>query len=133
MRLLQQHSQLFQDLDFIGRTVPVRQIQLLYNDPGLTAKEPVLFYQLCQLMGQAQQQVTFFSPYAVCNGAMLQQLQQVAQQVEDCRLVVNSVEKWRQFYCFFRIICAIRRKFCRVVLLFTSTTAETPCTEVADD
>ena len=97
MRLLQQHSQLFQDLDFIGRTVPVRQIQLLYNDPGLTAKEPVLFYQLCQLMGQAQQQVTFFSPYAVCNGAMLQQLQQVAQQVEDCRLVVNSVENGDNF------------------------------------
>lgn len=96
IRLLQQ-IRLFQDFDFIGRTVPVRKIQLLYNDPGLTAKEPVLFYQLCQLMGRAQRQVTFFSPYAVCNDAMLQQLRQVAQQVEDCRLVINSVENGDNF------------------------------------
>lgn len=92
LSLVSQNIDLFQDLDFVKRTVPVNRITLLYNNPDTAAKEPVIFHQLCQLMGQAQEQVTFFTPYAVCNTYMLQKLQAISAQVPDCRIVVNSVE-----------------------------------------
>lgn len=97
-QLVQQHTALFQDGDFMQRTVPTNRITLLYNNPDIVAKEPEIFYQLCQLMRQAQEQVTFFSPYAICNQYMINELQQVSAQVDDCSLVVNSVENGDNFF-----------------------------------
>lgn len=92
LSLVLQNLDLFQDLDFLRRTVPVNRVSLLYNNPDPVAKEPVIFYQLCQLMKQAREQVSFFTPYAVCNDYMLQELQEVSAQGADCRIVINSVE-----------------------------------------
>ncbi len=97
-QLVQQHAVLFQDNDFMRRTVPANRITLLYNNPDMVAKEPEIFYQLCRLMGQAQEQVTFFSPYAICNQYMINELQQISAQVPDCRLVINSVENGDNFF-----------------------------------
>lgn len=97
VNLVRQNPDLFQDLDFMSRTVPTNQITLLYNNPDPVEKEPVVFQQLVEIMKQAQEQVTFFSPYAVCNDYMLQQLRQVSAQVPDCHLVINSVENGDNF------------------------------------
>lgn len=98
VQLVRQHTDLFQELDFMQRTVPTSRITLLYNNPDVAAKEPEIFYQLCRLMNQAQEQVTIFSPYAVCNTYMITELQQIAAQTEDCKLLVNSVENGDNFF-----------------------------------
>lgn len=90
--LVHKNVKWFESVDWAQSTVATNKIQLLYNDPRPVAKEPVLFYQLCQLMADAKQQATFFSPYMVCNTYMLQSLQHVAENGAEDRIVINSVE-----------------------------------------
>lgn len=87
-----EHPDLFQIPDYSSVTVPTNQIQLVSNPTGIYGKEPVVFYELSELMKQAEQQVTIHTPYAVCNGYMYDTLEEICDQVPDVRMLVNSVE-----------------------------------------
>ena len=96
-RLVQKHTELFRDLDFAEDTVPVNAIHLVFNNPNPVAKEPVIFHTLIELMKQAKDQVTIFTPYAVFNDFMKEQLKEVSEQVPDTKIVINSVENGDNF------------------------------------
>lgn len=85
------HPDWFTDCDYKSMTEPVKRIQLLSNPTSIWAKEPVVFYNMTQLMKTAEEEVVFHTPYIICNDWMLQQLQQVCDQVENVRMMTNSV------------------------------------------
>lgn len=83
---------LFAPFDYSLNTHPTNSVQLLTGPTGIYSKEPVLFYQLTQLMKTARTQVTIHTPYAVCNDFMYEQLSVVAQAVPETTLMLNSVD-----------------------------------------
>jgi len=92
-----ENPELFEDTDYNGRTVPTEGVWLLSNPTGLYGKEPVLFYELMELMKQAKERVLIHTPYAVCNSYMYKTLEEVGQQVPDMRILLNSVENGDNF------------------------------------
>lgn len=96
-KLVQKHTELFCDLDFKEDTVPVNAIHLVFNNPNPVAKEPVIFHTMTELMKQAKDQVTVFTPYAVFNDYMKESLKEVSDRVPDTKIVINSVENGDNF------------------------------------
>lgn len=87
-----ENPELFSETDYEAATVAANRIQLVSNPTGIYGKEPVVFYELSELMKQARKQVTIHTPYAVCNGYMYDTLEEICEKVPDVHMLVNSVE-----------------------------------------
>ena len=83
--------------DYEAHTYEAGRISLLSNPTHIYGKEPVLFYELIQLMSQAEERVIFQSPYVVCNSWMYEELAGLAKKVPDTRILLNSVENGDNF------------------------------------
>ncbi|MCI8514355.1 MAG: phospholipase D family protein [Lachnospiraceae bacterium] len=83
--------------DYEAVTCETDAIRLLSNPTTIYGKEPVVFYQLTELMKQAKDRVMIHTPYAVCSDYMYRTLQEVGQAVPDVRLLINSVENGDNF------------------------------------
>lgn len=81
----------FEPCDYVEKTIVTNQIRLLTNPIHCYAKEPVVFYAMTQLMGQAKTDVRFHTPYIICNDTMLERLKQVCSQVPEVVMMTNSV------------------------------------------
>lgn len=82
---------LFEPTDYTAETVPTRGVTLFSNDTHIYSKEPTVFYELMQLMNQAEQEIYIHTPYIVLDEKMEKTLSQVCQQV-PVTLMVNAVE-----------------------------------------
>ncbi len=91
-KIKEENPDLFKEIDYAKQTVPTNRIQLLSNPTGIYGKEPLVFYELTELMKQAQNQVIIHTPYAVCNGYMDSTLKEVCRKVPEVHMLVNSVE-----------------------------------------
>ena len=60
--------------DYTEETVEVKKMTLLSNPTHVYAKEPVVFYEMTELMKQADHEVLFHTPYIICNDWMMRQL-----------------------------------------------------------
>ena len=78
-------------------TCETNKVTLLSNPTGIYGKKPVLFYELSELMKQAKERVIIHTPYVVLNGYMKRELTEIAGQVPDSRMVINSVENGDNF------------------------------------
>ena len=67
-------------------------VKLVTNPTGIYAKEPVVFYIISELMKGAGERVDLHTPYIVCNDYMYEKLAEVADDVQNPRMVINSVE-----------------------------------------
>ena len=85
------------EYDYAAVTKDTEAIRLLKNPTGIYGKEPVIFYQLTDLMAQAKERVLIHTPYAVCNEEMYAALARVSENVPDARMVINSVENGDNF------------------------------------
>ena len=83
--------------DYEAHTYEAGKITLLSNPTHIYGKEPVLFYELTELMSQAEERVVFQSPYVVCNSWMYERLAGLAETVPDIRILLNSVENGDNF------------------------------------
>ena len=91
-KIRSENPELFDKPDYGEVTVSTNQIRLVSNPTGIYGKEPVVFYELSELMKQAKKQVTIHTPYAVCNGYMYDTLEEICARVPDVHVMVNSVE-----------------------------------------
>lgn len=91
-RLKKENKELFTDFDYREVTYPTEGIQLISGETGIYGKEPLVFYQLCRLMEQAEKKVVIHTPYVVCNDYMYRELKNLAETVPDIHMVINSVE-----------------------------------------
>lgn len=90
--LRENHPELFEDYDYAEVTCPVDGVKLVTNPTGIYAKEPVVFYIMSELMKGAAERVDLHTPYIVCNDYMYEKLAEVADNVQNTRMVINSVE-----------------------------------------
>lgn len=86
-----EHPDWFADCDYEKNTKEVNHIELLSNPTHCQAKEPVVYYEMTELMKQAEGEVYFHTPYIICNDWMLQRLAEVCGNVEDVVMMTNSV------------------------------------------
>ncbi|MFR7477145.1 phospholipase D family protein [Frisingicoccus sp.] len=90
--LRENYPELFGDYDYKEVTCPVDGVRLVTNPTGIYAKEPVVFYTMAELMKGAGERVDLHTPYIVCNDYMYEKLGEVADKVQNPRMVINSVE-----------------------------------------
>ena len=61
--------------------MPSNHVELVSNPTGIYCKEPVVFYELTELMKHAREKVVIHTPYAVCNDYMYERLKEVTASV----------------------------------------------------
>jgi len=86
-----EHPQWLEEADYLEKTVETNQIRLLSNPIEPKVKEPVLFYQLTELMRQGEGEVYFHTPYILCSEYMFERLEEVCQKQEPVHMMTNSV------------------------------------------
>ncbi len=87
----EQHPDWLEPVDYEEVTVPVNHIELVSNPTQIFAKEPVVFYTITELMSEAEESVTFHTPYIICNGWMLERLELICSEVDSVTMMTNSV------------------------------------------
>lgn len=87
---LSEHPGWFVKRDYREETEPVNKITILTNPIQVGIKEPVLFYEMTDLMAQAGEPVTFHTPYIMCNDYMMERLKEVCDSTETT-MMTNSV------------------------------------------
>lgn len=73
------------------KMVPVENIELLSNPIETGIKEPVVFYELTELMKNAKEEVNFHTPYIISNKWMLERLKSICDEVGNVHMMTNSV------------------------------------------
>lgn len=86
-----EHKEWFADCSYEETTRPVNHIKLLSNPVDAKIKEPVVFYEMTELMKRAEKEVFFHTPYIICDNWMLQRLQDICGQKAQVRMMTNSV------------------------------------------
>ena len=79
------------DKDYADETFETEKITLLSNPIHTQAKEPVVWYQLGELMKNAKERVKIHTPYIICNDMMYNTWEEIAQKVPDFSIMTNSV------------------------------------------
>lgn len=77
--------------DYIEHTVGTNKITLISNPIEAENKEPLLWYQLSELMKSAEYRVYIHTPYAVPSTSMYQTLKLLSSTLEEYDILLNSV------------------------------------------
>ncbi len=80
-----------QEADYLALTTPTNKITLLTNTQEPKVREPVLWYQITQLMMDSED-VIIESPYVICNKAMYQGLEEICESSGDVAIMTNAKE-----------------------------------------
>lgn len=87
----EKHSDWFEDIDYKTVTREVNNIRLMTNPTHVYAKEPVVYYEMTELMQNAQKEVRFHTPYIICNDWMLERLKGMCKKKIPIVMMTNSV------------------------------------------
>lgn len=85
------------DFDYIAYTIPIHKATLIYNPTTIYGKEPLVWYQLKELMLKARERVYIHTPYAVFSEEMYQGMAEIQKQVGDVTIQINSVANGDNF------------------------------------
>lgn len=85
-----EHSDWFAAVDYTEITVAVDKITLLSNPTDLYAKEPWVFYGLCELMKNADEKVVIHTPYMICNDMMYDSFREICDNDVSVTVMTNS-------------------------------------------
>jgi len=77
-----------EDSDYFHDT---EKIALVSNPIHTGSKEPVVWYQLGELMKNAKNRVKIHTPYIICNDMMYNTWEEIAENVSDFSIMTNSV------------------------------------------
>lgn len=89
--LAEEHPDWLTAKDYTKETVEVKKMTLLSNPIHVYAKEPVVYYEMTELMKHADSKVLFHTPYIICNDWMMKQLTDVCKGEKEVRMLTNSV------------------------------------------
>ncbi len=91
--LKQSRSELFESAasHWDDIAVPVNAVTLLSNPTGIYGKEPVLYYELTELMALNGGETVFHTPYIIANSWMLERLEKVSAECASLTMLTNSV------------------------------------------
>lgn len=89
--LVDQYPDLFEPYDYNQCTSETKGVTLLANEKHIYSKEPVVFYELTEIMKQAKERVIFHTPYVVMDDEMQHSLTDVCEKV-PVTMMVNARE-----------------------------------------
>lgn len=92
-QLLTDYPDIFNEdsYDYVEHTVGTNKITLISNPIEAENKEPLLWYQLSELMKSAEYRVYIHTPYAVPSADMYQTLKLLSTNLEEYDILLNSV------------------------------------------
>ena len=79
------------DTDYTDETFETEKIALVSNPIHTGSKEPVVWYQLGELMKNAKNRVKIHTPYIICDDMMYNTCEEIAENVSDYSIITNSV------------------------------------------
>ena len=79
------------ETDYTDETFETEKIALVSNPIHTGPKEPVVWYQLGELMKNAKERVKIHTPYIICNDMMYNTWKEIAERVPDFSIMTNSV------------------------------------------
>ena len=79
------------DTDYTDETFETEKIALVSNPIHTGSKEPVIWYQLGELMKSAKNRVKIHTPYIICNDMMYNTWEEIAENVPNFSIMTNSV------------------------------------------
>ncbi|MCH1980925.1 phospholipase D-like domain-containing protein [Lawsonibacter sp. OA9] len=85
-----EHGGWFEEADYMEMTTETNQIRLISNPIQAAVKEPVLFYNMTELMMQSSEKIVFHTPYILCNDYMTERLTELGNTNEDVWMMTNS-------------------------------------------
>ena len=84
------HSDWFYPADYTEKTVETNKITLLSNPTSLYAKEPWVFYGLCELMKNAEESALIHTPYIIADDMMYDSLKSICDSGVPVTIMTNS-------------------------------------------
>lgn len=84
------HKEAVLDCDYVSDTYETEYIALLTNPIHTGAKEPVMWYQLTELMKAAKSCVRIHTPYIICNNMMYDSWREIAASIPEFKIMTNS-------------------------------------------
>lgn len=86
-----QYPELFEAFDYTQCTYETKGVTLLANETHIYSKEPVVFYELTEIMKRAKNRVILHTPYVVMDDEMQEKIKDVCQNV-PVTMMVNARE-----------------------------------------
>ncbi len=83
------HWEWFEEPDYESITVATNKVTLLSNPTDIYMKEPWVFYGLCQLMKEAEDEVVIHTPYIIADDAMYEAFTDICKDV-DVTVMTNA-------------------------------------------
>lgn len=80
----------FTPVDYKKEMIPVKNAVLVSNPTHILGKEPWVWYEMAELMKQADERVYIHMPYAVFSKDMYRDMDKIAKQEKDFKLLINS-------------------------------------------
>ncbi len=85
----EKNGEWFEEPDYESITVATDKVTLLSNPTDIYMKEPWVFYGLCQLMAQADEEVVIHTPYIIADETMYQAFTDICKNV-DVKVMTNA-------------------------------------------
>lgn len=86
-----ENAKAIHDREYRKDTLETENIELISNPIYTQAKEPIVWYQLAELMKGAKQSVKIHTPYIICNQMMYDTWEEIAEIVPQFSIMTNSV------------------------------------------
>lgn len=88
---LEKNTDFFKPYDYLSVTVGTNKVSLIHNPIEANNKEPLLWYQLNELMRSAEYRVYIHTPYAVLDKSMYTSLGYLSEHLEEFDILLNSI------------------------------------------
>lgn len=88
----EKYPQAYGEYSYEENTVSVKKAVLISGETGIYGKKPYVWDTLKNLMANAKERVVLHTPYAVLDSQMEAGMKEIAENVDDFSMVINSVE-----------------------------------------
>ncbi|HIW20582.1 MAG TPA: phospholipase D family protein [Candidatus Dorea intestinavium] len=89
--LRRKYPKVYQDYDWLAKTVPTNKVTLLNTPIAAKNKRPDLWYYLNELAKQGEE-VSIYTPYIIAGKEMYQDLTRLSKEVDQVSIITNAVE-----------------------------------------
>lgn len=90
--LREQYPESYGDYSYEEHTVAVKKTALISGETGIYGKKPYVWDTMKKLMAAAENKVVLHTPYAVLDSQMEEGMEEIAGNVEDFSMILNSIE-----------------------------------------
>lgn len=91
-KVQEKYPQAYEPYSYEEHTVPIKKATLISGETHIYGKKPYVWDTLKNLMLNAKERVVLHTPYAVLDTPMEEGMKDIAENVDDFKMVINSVE-----------------------------------------